>query len=841
MDFADFFAQATRCESAYAYQCLLAKEEWPDALIAPTGLGKTAAVVVAWLWRRRVEPETTPRRLVYCLPMRTLVEQTAANVQAWLQRLGDAKLAEHLPSPDDLHILMGGIEPPHGRPRWYEVPERSAILIGTQDMLISRALMRGYASGRARWPTEFALLHNDCLWVFDEVQLMGAGLATSAQLGAFRQQLKSALPSQSLWVSATLDPKWLHTVDCPGPQSVLRVPDDVPEDAASPQVQCLITAHKPLKQARIAPAEAKKADIDAYIQALATLVKETKVSGRRTLVIVNTVDRAQKLLAALLKADTAEGELLVVHSRFRQAERRRQMKRLSKVEGGIIVATQAIEAGVDLSSGVMITELAPWASLVQRFGRVNRYGERKKEDGGAPVYWVDLLGEKSDDDKTAQELALPYTPSELRSGRERLLARSDAAPTNLKDDSGDPDPLRRVIRQKDLIDLFDTDPDLTGFDVDISPYVRDAADTDVRVFWRDLKALGPDPVGASREELCAVSIGKAKEWVKNLRQRKLQVYAPDPLWRKGEKARTGMPPGWRALPSEPWPGLTLLVDVTAGGYEPDLGFVGEPSRNPVTPIEAAMPDQTETDREEGEETNEGFGRPVTLQDHTEHVVAEAESLCAKLGITGLEKNAILRAARWHDLGKAHPVFQETMRRGLTEPKRYDGVLLAKSEKQRLRHARAYFRHELASALAFLAQENWRREVDLVAYLVAAHHGKVRMSLRARPEERWPDGDQEAARFARGVWDGDELPPVDLGAGETWAGGRLTLSVMELGEDDISGASWTERTRALLDQCGPFRLALFEALLTIADWRASAMERNGASGASPASALGGPHE
>jgi CRISPR-associated endonuclease/helicase Cas3 len=37
-------------------------------------------------------------------------------------------------------------------------------------------------------------------------------------------------------------------------------------------------------------------------------------------------------------------------------------------------------------------------------------------------------------------------------------------------------PARRVIRQKDLIDLFDTDPDLTGFDVDISPYVRDADD-----------------------------------------------------------------------------------------------------------------------------------------------------------------------------------------------------------------------------------------------------------------------------------------------------------------------------------------------------------------------------
>ena len=47
----------------------------------PTGLGKTAAVVIAWLWNRVImnpnndQPSTInnwPRRLVYCLPTRTL-------------------------------------------------------------------------------------------------------------------------------------------------------------------------------------------------------------------------------------------------------------------------------------------------------------------------------------------------------------------------------------------------------------------------------------------------------------------------------------------------------------------------------------------------------------------------------------------------------------------------------------------------------------------------------------------------------------------------------------------------------------------------------------------------
>ena len=40
-------------------------------------------------------------------------------------------------------------------PRWFEKPEHPAILIGTQDMLLSRALMRGYAMSRFRLAGRF--------------------------------------------------------------------------------------------------------------------------------------------------------------------------------------------------------------------------------------------------------------------------------------------------------------------------------------------------------------------------------------------------------------------------------------------------------------------------------------------------------------------------------------------------------------------------------------------------------------------------------------------------------------------------------------------------------------
>jgi CRISPR-associated endonuclease/helicase Cas3 len=58
------------------------------------------------------------------------------------------------------------------------------VLIGTQDMLLSRALMRGYSMSRYQWPVHFGFLHNDALRVLDEVQLMGAGLGDLSSDGS---------------------------------------------------------------------------------------------------------------------------------------------------------------------------------------------------------------------------------------------------------------------------------------------------------------------------------------------------------------------------------------------------------------------------------------------------------------------------------------------------------------------------------------------------------------------------------------------------------------------------------------------------------------------------------
>ena len=433
-----------------AWQHRFTANEWPEILIAPTGSGKTAAVTLGWAAHRMRAPEKTPRRLVWCLPMRTLVDQTVRSVNEWFEKLKQAGVDENdvLPRSEDVHVLMGGVE----SARWLDHPERPAVIVGTQDMLLSRALMRGYASSRAIWPMEFALLHEDTQWVFDEVQLMGAGRATSAQLEAFRrcEAARAARdgcppgrPARSLWISATLDPTWLRTVDYSPPASREDDPrakedgrlwevDPRPEDD---RLWRLATAKKTLIRENAAPATAKVADIGAYVGKLADSVLDAHQTGRMTLVIVNRVARAQALHAALGKRLKEQGEaapeLALVHARFRPADRRREMGKIpiNRKENGedskdlIVISTQAVEAGVDVSAAVLFTELAPWPSMVQRFGRANRYAEL---EDGADVRWIDLLDEQ-EDDKDAAELALPYTVEEMKTARQHLLRLDDVA------------------------------------------------------------------------------------------------------------------------------------------------------------------------------------------------------------------------------------------------------------------------------------------------------------------------------------------------------------------------------------------------------------------------------
>jgi CRISPR-associated endonuclease/helicase Cas3 len=793
LTFEEFFRTATRSEEdakgqdPYPYQIKLAREPWPKTRIIPTGFGKTSAVLSAWLWKRASRDDETPNRLVYCLPMRTLVEQTEKIVRNWVEaaqnKLGIAAR---------VHVLMGGVDAGRRRgvPDWIMEADEPTIIVGTQDLLVSAALMRGYAVSRYRWPVDFALMNNGALWVFDEVQLTGASLPTSAQLEAFRHPTKlgTALETRTLWMSATLDAAWLRTFDF-NPNEKSRPHDLTSEDIN--RTAHLWQARKRLSAVRTAANPRSSKELDDYASEVAEVARNRLQPGAVGIIFLNTVARAQAVYAALPGQDGPER--IVLHSRFRAKERQVKMERLlsrAPAVGRLVVATQALEAGVDVTCSLMLSEIAPWPSLVQRFGRCNRYGECGEK--GAEVVWIDL----------PDEAAAPYTVRDLDDARQRLNDLNACGPEALSKVALPRFPQSDVIRRRDLLDLFDTEPDLAGFDIDVSRYVRDADDTDVRLFWREIGTDPPPPdePGPARDELCPAPIGGARTL---LHRKGVRAWRWDPLDRR-----------WTLVTERDlYPGLVLMLDSAAGGYDQDRGF--DPNSTeavvPLPPAGEAMAANAE-DRDTDARVR------ISLKKHSAHVRDEATRLCSSFRVHEPERSIIIQAGLWHDLGKAHPAFVTLSQSALT-----DGVRppLAKwpMSKPEPKAVRPHFRHELASALGFMAAHNWADGADLCAYLIAAHHGKVRTRIRALPAEAQPP--EQDRLFARGVWDGDVLPRAELGMVAT-PELKLDLDLMQLG-DGPKGPSWSVRVQALLEDYGPFRLAFFEALVRIADWRASRAE------------------
>lgn len=91
-------------------------------------------------------------------------------------------------------------------------------------------------------------------------------------------------------------------------------------------------------------------------------------SGLRTCIVVNTIETAKCIFSKLKH----RGNVILIHSRFTSEDRMAKLEALRKTKGVLLVTTQVLEVGVDMNFDVMISQVAPPSSLVQRLGRLAR-------------------------------------------------------------------------------------------------------------------------------------------------------------------------------------------------------------------------------------------------------------------------------------------------------------------------------------------------------------------------------------------------------------------------------------------------------------------------------------
>ena len=777
-----FFRDATGF-NPYEWQRQVARDGLPEILPVPTGLGKTEGATLAWAWRRVIyKAEDEPLHLVYCLPMRSLVRQTVARLRKYFENLKAAGYPEI-----KVYQLMGGAIDEE----WAGNPDRPWVLVGTQDQLLSRALNRGYSMSRYDWPVHFGLLNQDCRWIIDEVQLMGPGLWTTAQLDWMRRKrFASVKPCLTTWMSATMGTSFLVTTDRRKDKC-----DNVPAPNLNfndPALEARRNASRPIHWA-------EKNDP----KGIAELVIREHQAGTLSLVVCNTVETARELFQAVPE----DKPKILLTSRFRRQDRDANEMRLLEFEdrrrrhagpipedpGLICVSTQVMEAGLDISAHHLWSELAPWPSVIQRLGRLSRDG--LDNDAKAWFWETPSVGGKG---KKKEERIGPYDASDIAAAKKLLCAlipfsgRPFAeAIEQLEQEHGDelrkalepkPEPMPRAL---DVHSLFSTEPDLHGGFTDVSAFVRSTdPDADVTVFWRDWSGKNSAPPKGEEldgpdlnldQEGCPVPVFRLQEFLKSQKAA---------AWTWNEEAEQ-----WERIDrSELRPGMVVMLHREIGGYNSSVGWTGDSKHQLASAPRAGRGRMLRDD------ARTEVGSWVQLDVHLADAKRHAEEICRALQLEELYRTAVIEAAALHDIGKTHPQWQsvlpsgsdlgggpwakcpgvlaidaaqisdtirdpvcalrpqclelasESRRRGRDNVVRLRWAVRTKLGIEELEELRGIpgvrwaghvafrpgLRHEAASALAM-----WRRYREgsasypaLAVYLAAAHHGKVRTVLRS---------------------------------------------------------------------------------------------------------------
>lgn len=359
------------------YEKWFKESKIPASCNLPTGFGKTSILAV-WLISL-AHGANLPRRLVYVVNRRTVVDQTtneAIRLRKNAVKIGMQDLA--------ISTLRGQYADNRD---WSVDPSRPAIVCGTVDMIGSRLLFSGYGLSIKSRPLHAGFLGQDTLIVHDEAHLEPA---FQSLLQCIDQEQKKGRcvdfrPLRIMELTAT-------SRNINSDENTLYLTD---RDLRNPIIDQRFNSRKSLflhavdseKQVAervfkmAARYERKNAAVLVYVRTpdqVLTICDRLRTEG---------VDeyRIQRLTGTMRgwerdrMIDPRKESGCPVFARFLKtpgpnAEENERWKIQPKQGTVYLVCTSAGEVGIDISADHMVCDLTTFESMCQRLGRVNRFG-----------------------------------------------------------------------------------------------------------------------------------------------------------------------------------------------------------------------------------------------------------------------------------------------------------------------------------------------------------------------------------------------------------------------------------------------------------------------------------
>ncbi|MBL8914642.1 MAG: type I-U CRISPR-associated helicase/endonuclease Cas3 [Archangium sp.] len=756
----------------------------PPLCDLPTGLGKTLVIAI-WLLALAKRP-SLPRRLIYVVNRRTVVDQSTAEAERLRKNLRENPELAHVraalaklsaTSGDELAIstLRGQFA---DNAEWRHDPSRPAIVVGTVDMIGSRLLFSGYGCGFKSRALHAAFIGQDALVVHDESHLEPAFQSLLERVVAAQERAGEARALKVMALSAT--------ARSTGPAFTLSA-----EDARHELVRERINAKKGVRLHEVADAKT--------IPEVAVRLAQEKAGA--VLVFLRTVEHVEKCVVALKKA---KREVLALTGTLRGQERdgipnhpffqRFTPGATASTDPVFLVCTSAGEVGVDISADHLVCDLATFDSMAQRFGRVNRYGlgDAEIEVIVDPIEVVERSASSEDEEddgggstREQYDLARANTRRLLEQLPKRNDERREASPAALRElPAADRAAAFSPVPEERYVDeivfdrwAFTTLRTLAGR-APVADWLHGVAEWEAprtTVAWRsEVEWLREDGVSDSLDDFLADYPLRNRECLSDRSDRVVRHLEAlvsrrandDRVWLVASDGAVSDRSLTELLREHDRRGTlnhaTVILPVVAGALRDgfldgeaefdadkddrrqwDLGprtderLVVEGDEAPagmrLVRSVARPADEGEEDRRwrlyvrpanADDDGSRNAPRKIALLEHLLDTEGWARRIVQALNLSGMEASAVVRAARWHDLGKNRAVWQRSIRN--TE---FPNVVLAKSGHNRPPIDLGHYRHELGSLRDAVAEQAFDAlaadERELLLHLIAAHHGRAR--------------------------------------------------------------------------------------------------------------------